>query len=1365
MNVAIVGIGCRFPGGVRTPEEFWELLCNGVDAISEMPADRFDLDSLFDPDPGRAGKLYTRWGGFLDRVDEFDADFFGISPREARRIDPQQRLLLEVGWEALEDAGQPPDQLAGSGAGVFVGISTSDYGSLQFQPGNAHLIDAHAPAGGALCIAANRISYFLDLHGPSIAVDTACSSSLTALHLACQSITRGECSLAIVAGVNVLLKPEVTIGFCKASMLSPDGRCRPFDANANGYVRSEGAGALVLKPVQAALDNRDPIYAVIRATSINQDGRTPGISVPNADAQKALLKLALDDAGVAPADVQFVEAHGTGTAAGDPREAEAIGSVYSQGRPADRPCLIGSVKGNLGHLEAGAGIAGLIKTALALKHRQIPPNLHFNQPSPAIPFDKLNIRVPTTLQTWPAPPGRGLAGVNSFGFGGANAHAILGEAPLPSDSGVRSDDGTAEILTISAHSPGALRDLARELAVLLVDGDAPPLRDVCYTAALRRSHQPYRLATVGRSAAELSQRLSSYAAGDDVASVAVGRHVKGIRPKLAFVFSGMGPQWWGMGRQLMRAEPVFRSLIEECDGILGEFADWSLIEELEKDERTSRVTEADRAHVANFALQIGLASLWRSWGIVPDAVVGHSSGEMAAACVAGALPLRDAVWLAYHRGRLQHLITGTGRMIAVGLSVNEVAESIAGCEDRVSLAAINSPTSVTLSGDTQALTGIGESLERQGRFWRWLPVQVPYHGPQMDRLREELLETLAGLDCRPAAIPIVSTATGTWDDGQPFDASYWWQNVRQPVLFAPAIDRLVADDYRLFVELSPHPVLTPSILECLAERGTESAVVLSTLRRNEDERQSMLRSLAAVYTHGLPIDWTSVLGTDRNCVRLPTYPWQRERHWFEPNPQRGADAYRAVGSYSGHPLLGHRLRGARPTWETDLGDSRLAYLEDHVLSERPAFAGAAHIETMLAAAGALEGREQSPLALEEVQFERLLPLHDRDDRLLQCVVDEHSAKVEIYSAAKQGDALWIRHATARLGQVRSSRDAAQVELQAIRERCPSRVAVDDFYISAARQGLRYQGAFRGIAELWQGRREALGRIALPESVTLSTDRYRAHPGLLDSAFQTFIAALGSERGRGLGDKAPFVLTGVARIASYAPVGARFWCHSWVERVDGDTFDGHVELVDDAGNVLLTCEGLRLKALHERGQNTDDLMCQEIWEHSPGTRLPMAGIEQVSPSDIARDVQPLMEGFASEAGFRDYYALVEPALNAMAARAIRNALTQLGWSQHGGDGQADRCAILPRYRQLFARLVDIAETANADTRFDETALTGRKDVAPAVRLVRESGERLVATLRGDEDARGWLVVGEASQALEDFYSLGRLLQSRGRGGCW
>jgi acyl transferase domain-containing protein len=680
MLTAIVGIGCRFPGGVGTPAAFWDLLCAGTDATTEVPPGRVEMEAEIAGHGDRTGMLHAVRGGFIEGIDAFDADFFGISPREARRIDPQQRLLLEVVWEALEDGGLPADRLAGSSVGVYVGISSHDYADMQMRPENRHVLDAHVNAGGAASIAANRVSYLLDLKGPSIAVDTACSSALTALHLACRGLASEECDIAIVGAVNALLAAEPTIGFRQAAMLAPDGRCKPFDAAANGYVRSEGAGAIVLKPLDRAVADGDPVYAVIRGTAINQDGRTPGIAVPSLAAQQALLERALDEAGVASCAVQYVEAHGTGTPVGDPVEARAIGDVMSRDRPSDRRCLIGSVKGNVGHLEAAAGIVGVIKAALALRHRRIPPTVNFVEPNPAIPFDELRLRVPTTLEEWPATEGPATACVNSFGFGGANAHAVLEEPPARQPAATPSR--SAEILTISARSGEALHELAAAHMKRLRSGDSFSLGDLCSTAAVRRCHHDHRLAAVAGSKQDLADHLDAFLHGEAPAAVADGRSLRDRRPGLAFIFSGMGPQWWGMGRQLLRDEPVFQSALEECDRLLRPIAGWSLLEELAADSARSRITDADLAHVANLAIQVALTELWRSWGIVPDAVAGHSSGEMGAAWAAGALSLPDALHLAFHRGRLQHRTTGMGGMLAAAISLDASHELLGDPESR-----------------------------------------------------------------------------------------------------------------------------------------------------------------------------------------------------------------------------------------------------------------------------------------------------------------------------------------------------------------------------------------------------------------------------------------------------------------------------------------------------------------------------------------------------------------------------------------------------------------------------------------------------------------------------------------------------------
>ncbi|MEZ4726491.1 MAG: type I polyketide synthase [Caldilineaceae bacterium] len=758
--IAIIGIGCRLPGRVHGPASFWQLLQQGVDAITEIPADRWNMQKFFDPDPRKPGCTYAKWGGFLEKIDAFDAQFFGISPREAAVMDPQHRLLLEMTWEALEDGGQAPETLAGSSTGVFVGIFMRDFEQLLTSSTNRMLINNHTGVGTAMSIAANRISYVFDFTGPSVAVDTACSSSLVAVHLACQSLRNGECTLAVAGGASLLLKPENTIATSKASMLSPDGRCKSFDARANGYVRSEGCGVVILKPLSRALADDDPIYAVIRGSATNQDGRSNGLTVPNGRAQAAALRASLQQAQVAPAQIQYVEAHATGTFVGDPIETNALGNVLGKARTT--PCIIGSVKSNIGHLEATAGVAGLIKTALALKHRQIPANLHFDTPNPQIPFAELNLQVPTTLMPWPDPQvGRRFASVNAFGFGGANANVVLEEAPEDQKAEGRTTPLPSDLclLPLSARSPEALTALAVAYRDFVGETDAP-VRDICYSAALRRGHHSQRAALVADSRANLIEQLDALVAGDTGPGITSGQ-TSAAPVKLAFVYAGMGAQWWAMGRRLFQEEPIFRNVILEIDRLFQPLAGWSLVAMLLADEAASQIHETHIAQPAIFAVQVGLTTLWRAWGVIPSAIVGHSVGEIAAAYAADALCLADAIQVIYQRSRLQQTTAGTGTMLAVGLSATAITPYLADYQDVVAIGAINSPTSVTVAGDTTALQAIAATLDEQKLFNRILQVEVPYHSPQMDSIRDELIAAPAAITPQAATTPLYSTVTGT----------------------------------------------------------------------------------------------------------------------------------------------------------------------------------------------------------------------------------------------------------------------------------------------------------------------------------------------------------------------------------------------------------------------------------------------------------------------------------------------------------------------------------------------------------------------------------------------------------------------------
>ena len=842
--IAIVGMACRFPGGADSPEAFWDLLSNGVDAISEVPKDRWDADRFYDPDPATPGKMSTRYGGFLDRVDEFDAQFFGLAPREAVRMDPQHRLILEVSWEALENAGQSMDRLAATETGVFVGLTTNDYWWLQVS--DITRFDGHAGLGGAHCIATGRLSHLLDLRGPNLAVDTACSSSLVAAHLACQSLRLRECDVALAGGVNVMASPVTSVFLSKWGVLAPDGRSKTFDARADGLGRGEGCGMLVLKRLDDALSGGDPVLAVIRGSAVNHDGRATHLTSPNGRAQQALIRRALDDAGVAPSRISLIEAHGTGTPLGDPIEVEALTHVLGGPRPDGSRCALGSAKTNIGHLEAAAGVAGLIKVILCLQHRTIPPHLHLETLNPEISLSETPFFIPRDKVPWAESESPRCAGISSFGLSGTNAHVILEEAPPPA---VRTPSTTPRretyLLPVSARSEEALKSLARAYQEWLTSPAAAelPLEDVCHTASLRRSHHPYRLAVVGRTRTELAERLGA------LSKEPVGTPVYSSTRRTVFVFSGQGSQWIGMGRGLAAREPVFRQTLERCDALLRAHADWSLMDELAAEESRSRLGATEIAQPAIFAIQAGLIELYRSLGIEPDAVVGHSVGEVAAALAASALGLEDAVEVVFHRARLMQRATGKGRMAAVAISVEESEGALAAYPGRLSVAAINAPRSIVLSGEAEALKEVLLTLEGRGVLCRDLGIDYAFHTEQMEPLMGELTQALQGIRPRRAEIPIVSTVTGDSVTGEDLDGAHWARTMREPVRFAAAIDRLAAEDYDLFLEVGPHPVLATPISECLRSRAREGIVVAS-MRKGQDEAACLLRSVGRSMPQG-----------------------------------------------------------------------------------------------------------------------------------------------------------------------------------------------------------------------------------------------------------------------------------------------------------------------------------------------------------------------------------------------------------------------------------------------------------------------------------------------------------------------------------
>lgn len=880
--IAIVGMGCRFPGAPQMAA-YWQLLLQGQDAIGDIPSDRWELAEFYDPDPSQAGKHYCRQGGFLQHIDLFDPDFFGIAPREAPYLDPQQRLLLEVMWEALEDGGILPQSLGGTQAGVFVGASTLDYGQHLLQ--QADQIGPYTATGLASTMLANRLSYLLNLQGPSLTVDTACSSSLVAVHLACQSLWRGESSLALAAGVNVILTPALTIGFSKLTALSPDSRCRAFDAAANGFVRAEGAGVVVLRPLSQALAQGDRIYALIRGGAINQDGRSNGLTAPNREAQAAVLRQAYRQARVPLAQVSYIEAHGTGTLLGDPIEVKALGEVFSPSHDQARPIRMGSVKTNIGHTEAAAGIAGLIKTALCLHHQTWVPSLHFHQPNPYIPFDQLPLQVQTEVEPWSSFSPQEIAGVSSFGFGGTNAHLVL-QAPPPVTpqltSLVSAPDRPGHLFTLSARSPAALRQLARQYGERLSRLAPDQLGDFCYSANTGRTAFDYRCAGWVRDPATLVESLGALAAAQPATGLQTALPCPSEAPPLVWLFTGQGSQYPDMGRQLYETHPVFRATLDHCDEVLRSYLEDSLLAVIYPDSpEDPRLHQTLYTQPALFALEYALAALWRSWGVQPAAVLGHSVGEYVAACVAGVFDLETGLKLMAQRGQLMQSLPADGMMAAILADGETVATLLAPFGEAVAIAALNGPQNTVVAGDRGAVKALLEVCQGHHLVVTPLTVSHGFHSAQMDPILNVFEHLARQIDFQPPQIPLVANLTGQlFAPGQVPDATYWRHHARQPVQFAAGMATLYQQGYRHFLEIGPHPVLSGLGQQCLP---AAEAHWFPCLARQRQDWAVLGASLGQLYLAGVEIDGQEFdRPYGRRRLDLPTYAFQRQRYWIDP---------------------------------------------------------------------------------------------------------------------------------------------------------------------------------------------------------------------------------------------------------------------------------------------------------------------------------------------------------------------------------------------------------------------------------------------------------------------------------------------------
>ena len=1155
--IAVVGVSCRFPGAPDT-DAFWQLLREGRDAIREAPKERWEPELLARLDPANPVAASARWGGFIDGIDRFDAAFFNISPREASAMDPQQRLLLEVTWEALENAGQRPYELAGKPVGVFVGIYNGDYAALQFS--DVASADAYACTGNSNSLAAGRIAYWLDLQGPAMVVDTVCSSSLVALHLACASLRRGESTLAIAAGTNAIISPLTSLVISKLYALAPDGRCKSFDAQANGFVRGEGCGVVILKRLSDAQRDGDPIWGVIRGSAVNQDGRSNGLTAPNALAQQAVLRQALTAAGVSPARVSFIETHGTGTPLGDPIEFSALSEVYGSSDAVAR-CALGSVKTNVGHLESAAGMAGLIKILLALRHGAIPPNLHLRQVNPRITLEGSRFFLPTELVPWPAGDAPRMAALSSFGLSGTNAHVVVEEAP---EESVEGEDriGRAQILLMSGRSEGALRELGKCYEELLRGGlSEREVRDVCYTSARRRTQHEKRKAVVGFSGEELLGKLVSWREGG-------AGEESGESGKLVFVYPGQGSQWGGMGRTLYEREGVFREAIERCEAAFRPYVEWSLSEEL----RRGKWEGIDVIQPVLFGLGVSLTEVWRSYGVEPEGVVGHSMGEVAAAVVSGKLSLEDGARVICVRSRLLKRVSGRGSMAVVEQTTEELCERLKEYGGAVSIGVSNSRRSTVVSGESEAIQELKGRLEEEGIFCRLVKVDVASHSGQVDELLEELAAELKGVEGRAGQVPFYSTVEGRELRGEELGGKYWVRNLREPVMFGQTVERLWEGGYGSYVEVSGHPILQGAIEEVIRERGGK-AVVVASMRREAEEESTILEGLGALYEAGREIKWERVYGGGR-VVELPRYPFQRERYWVETESKPWESAGGAGVAASGHPLLGGKLESSLEGtcfFERELSAGSVRYLSDHRVQGMVVVPGAGYLELGLAA-----GREVFGEAVElaEVSFEQALVLKEGERRRVQVVVTRRSESAGSFSVASReaGEARsWSVHAKGELKLSAAQPESAE-PLSAVRARCAEALDVEEYYERLSQQGLEYGVSFRGLQELYRGEREALGRVQLPEAAG-AAERYVLHPALLDASFQVIGAALEQESSGELRLPAQ-----VEKVIAARAAGGSCWAHVRMAVSEGEVVQGTVRLLDDAGEVMAEVQGLALKRL-------------------------------------------------------------------------------------------------------------------------------------------------------------------------------------------
>ena len=1265
--IAIIGLGCRVPGGGDNPQEFWNLLRNGTDAICEVPRDRWDHDALYDPDPGAPGKISTRFGGFLSTIDGFDPGFFGLSPREAQGLDPQHRLMLEVCWETLEHAGQAADSLVGSATGVFVGAAGNDYSYEQLKTRDPALLDAHFASGIAHSTLSGRLSYILGLQGPSVTIDTACSSSLVAVHLACQALRTGDCHMALAGGVNLILGPDIFTALSQARMLAPDGKCKAFGAGADGFGRAEGCAVVALKRLSDARADGDRVIAQILGSAVNQDGASSGLTAPNGPAQEAVIRMALKRAGVTPEDVGYVETHGTGTSLGDPIEAGALAGVFRKHSKSD-PLLIGSVKSNLGHLEAAAGATGLLKLALSLQKGHIPASLHASEPSPLIDWDDMPISVSGQPCEWQARKGRRIGGVSSFGFSGTNAHIVLGDVEPATTDDSKSSEVPMILALSAAGESAAISELAEAYTLRLANPETD-VADFCYTVTAGRAQLGVRATVIGSDRTELCEGLRLLAEGRSATNVSGPTSVPRDPPRTAFLFSGQGAQYAGMGKNLYDTEPVFRAAFDRCAAVLDSELATPLKTLVFEEGDDKQIDLTGNAQPALFAIEYALAELWSAFGVRPDIVAGHSLGEIVAATIAGVFSLEDALRIVTARGKLMQALPAGGSMASVFAPEAKVQTILDALGGTAAIAGLNSPTQTVISGLTEDVAGACEKFEGAGIATRSLAVSHAFHSSLMEPALDDFEAAIRDISMQRPRLRMMSNVTGLPATDEIATPQYWRRHMREAVRFGDCLNSIAALKPGLVVEIGPHGTLLPLAVEVFGESNT---TVAATLRRGSKDRTTLMKAVSDAWLAGAHINWRAVSGPGRRIVDVPTYPFQRERYWFRANKRIATGDTTEL-----HPLLGRKLHVAidgHSVFQKHLLAEDLNHIADHVVHGRCIVPGAAMIEMAMSAAQfALVGRH----SLADLTLREPLVLDSQDETLIQTVVahGEGGGSLEILSSEGNSGA-WRHHASCRIvPEMPISQSAPTVILQNNENDLRDG---ETHYADLAARGFEFGPSLQRVERIFRnGGNEALGEISHRET----RNHYFFDPAQLDGCLQVIAAALPASTA----ESSAYLPFSIGSVSIFRSPGAGLRAFARTEPVDTSadkTLLASVTIMDDEGLVAELSDVV----LRETRQAPADAFYAVEWtELRSPTSMP-------APASLTAAARQTLLALSEELDLAGYDA-ANSALDGLTAIWISDCLQKLGWAPQIGDtvtleGLARQIAIPKRLWGLLARFLEI-----------------------------------------------------------------------------